>query len=156
MTEPKFIPKPGQIDYTNIRYAPTINCIVKYQDEFLLLQRSSDLHFYPGYWNGLSGFLDDHKDIEDKVKEELWEELGITSDKVIFIKIAQPIYRDEKEYDKTWIVFPILVEVSTQELKTDFEHSGFKWFKINEISDMLNNYKIIPDIKDILGIFFNK
>jgi NADH pyrophosphatase NudC (nudix superfamily) len=71
MAEPKFIPKPGQIDYTNIRYAPTINCIVKYQDEFLLLQRSSDLHFYPGYWNGLSGFLDDHKDIEYKVKEEL-------------------------------------------------------------------------------------
>jgi 8-oxo-dGTP pyrophosphatase MutT (NUDIX family) len=100
--------------------------------------------------------LDDHKDIEYKVKEELWEELGITSDKVISIKIAQPIYRDEKEYDKTWIVFPILVEISTQELKTDFEHSGFKWFKINEISDMLNEYKIIPDIKDILEIFFNK
>jgi len=47
--ETKFIPKSGQVDYTNIRYAPTINCIVKYQDEFLLVERSLDSNFYPGY-----------------------------------------------------------------------------------------------------------
>lgn len=154
MEQPKFIPKPGQIDYTNIRYAPTINCIIKYKDEFLLLQRSSNLNFYPGYWNGVSGFLDDHKGIEDKVKEELWEELGITEDKIISIKIAQPIYRDEKEYDKTWIVFPILVDISTQDFKIDFEHSEYKWFKINDITEIATTYKIIPDIKDILKILF--
>ena len=154
MTKPTFIPKPGQVDYTNIRYCPTINSIIKYNDEFLLLKRSSDSNFYPDYWNGLSGFLDDHKDIEDKVKEELWEELKVTEDKVISLKVFNPFHRDEKEYDKTWIVFPILVEINTKEFKLDFEHSEYQWFKISDILNVINNYKIIPDIKDILNIVF--
>jgi len=155
MEQPKFIPKPGQIDYTNIRYAPTINCIIKYKDEFLLFERNSNLNFYPGYWNGISGFLDDNKDIQDKVKEELWEELSLTDDKIISIKIYNPIYYDEKEYNKTWIVFPILVEIDTKEFILDFENSNCKWFKINNISEIINSYKIIPNIKDILNIVFN-
>lgn len=28
--EPKFKPKPGQVDYTNTKRAPVINCVVKY------------------------------------------------------------------------------------------------------------------------------
>jgi len=51
----------------------------RYQNKILVVQRSKKLHFYPGYWNGISGFLDDQKNIEQKVKEELREELGITS-----------------------------------------------------------------------------
>jgi len=156
MNKLKFIPKPGQIDYTNIRYAPTINCIVKHNDEFLLLERSPDSNFYPLYWNGISGFLDDDKDIEEKVAEELFEELGLNKDQIISIKIGQLIYTEEKEYKKTWIVFPILVEVSAKDIKLDFEHSKYKWFRINDIPSIINTYKIIPDIKDILNIFFNK
>ncbi|MDD3156279.1 MAG: NUDIX domain-containing protein [Candidatus Pacebacteria bacterium] len=101
MSEPKFIPKPGQVDYTNIRYCPTINCIIKCNDEFLLLKRSPDLNLYPGLWNGVSGFLDDHQDIQDKVREELKEELNILEDKISSIKVFNPFYREEKEYDKT-------------------------------------------------------
>lgn len=47
MKKPKFVPKPGQIDYTNVKRAPVINCIVQYKDKILLLKRSSELNFYP-------------------------------------------------------------------------------------------------------------
>lgn len=38
MQEPKFVPKPGQTDYSNIRYAPVINCVLKHGDMILLVQ----------------------------------------------------------------------------------------------------------------------
>ncbi|MCG2693290.1 hypothetical protein L6279_04270 [Candidatus Parcubacteria bacterium] len=39
----KFIPKPGQIDYTRKKSAPVINCVVKYQDKVLILKRSKKM-----------------------------------------------------------------------------------------------------------------
>jgi len=54
--KPEFKPKPGQIDYTNIRVAPVINCVVQYQDKILIVRRNLKMKFYPGYWNGISGF----------------------------------------------------------------------------------------------------
>ena len=155
MSEPKFIPKPGQVDYTNIRYCPTINCIIKCNDEFLLLKRSPDLNLYPGLWNGVSGFLDDHQDIQDKVREELKEELNILEDKISSIKVFNPFYIEGKEYDKTWIVFPVLVEINSKDLKIDFEHSEYKWFKIDEYQNIAKSYKIISDIPIILNIVFS-
>lgn len=77
MSKPKFKPKPGQVDFTNIRWAPVINCVVKHQDKILLVKRSKELNLYPGYWNGISGFLDDQRSLTEKVEEEIKEELGI-------------------------------------------------------------------------------
>jgi isopentenyldiphosphate isomerase len=153
--EIKFIPKPGQIDYTNVRYAPTINCIVKCQDEFLLVQRSLDSNFYPGYWNGISGFLDDNKDINQKVEEELFEELNIEKDAIVSIKIGKLLYKDEKEYNKTWIVFPILVEIKSKDLNLNFENHKFQWFKINEIDNIIKTHNLMFYIEEILTMFFN-
>ena len=62
----KFVPAPGQTDFTNIRFAPVINCVLKYKNKILLVQRSKELRLYPDYWNGISGFLDDDKSLNDK------------------------------------------------------------------------------------------
>ena len=74
MAQPKFIPKPGQIDYTNIRYAPTVNIVVEYKGKIFCVQRASDLRLYPNYWDWVCGFLDDNKSIEEKAYEELKED----------------------------------------------------------------------------------
>ncbi|HEY4161329.1 MAG TPA: hypothetical protein VGM08_04680, partial [Candidatus Saccharimonadales bacterium] len=65
MAEPKFVPKPGQVDYTNIRYAPVINTVITNSGKVLLVQRSPGMRLYPGYWSGMSGFLDDNRSIEE-------------------------------------------------------------------------------------------
>lgn len=71
MKEPKSTPKPGQVDYTNIRYAPVVNIVVTHAGKILLVQRSKNMRLYPGFWNGVSGFLDYAKSIWEKVREEL-------------------------------------------------------------------------------------
>ena len=61
MTQQPFIPRPGQVDFTNIRWCPVINCAVQYKNKILLVKRSKEMRLYPECWNGISGFLDDDK-----------------------------------------------------------------------------------------------
>ena len=151
MTRSKFIPKPKQIDYTDAHWAPVINCVVKYKDKVLIVQRSSDLNFYPNYWNGVSGFLDNKQSIEEKVKEELKEELGISSDKIEKIHLGDIFHQEAPEYSKTWIVHPILVEVSTNEMVFDWEAQNHKWIDAKEAS----NFQLLPGFDTVLEKLFS-
>lgn len=138
--------KPGQVDYTNIRWAPVLNCVLKYKDKFLVVQRSKESNFYPEYWNGISGFLDDNKSLEEKIFEELSEELGISKTEVISYKLAEIFNKDEPEYKKTWIIHPVLVEVSIDKVKLDWEAENYKWLTIDEIK----NLKLLPGFDIVL------
>ncbi len=151
MTRSKFIPKPGQIDYTDARWAPVINCAVKYKDKILIVQRSSDLNFYPDYWNGVSGFLDDKQSIEEKIKEELKEELGISSNKIKKIHLGEIFHQEAPEYNKTWIVHPILIEVSTDKVVFNWETQNHKWIDVKEAS----NFQLLPGFDTVLEKLFS-
>src|SRR5581483_6257521 len=107
----KFKPRKGQIDFTNIRWTPVINCVLEYKNKILVVQRSKNLHFYPGYWSGISGFLDDQKNLEQKIWQELKEEAGLSKNYITSIKPGQIFDQDDSKYKKTWIVHPVLVEV---------------------------------------------
>jgi len=125
--EEPFIPKPGQVDFTSVRWAPVINCVVRYRGKILLALRSKNLRLYPEHWNGISGFLDDHKSLEEKVREELREEIGLSKRHILSI-IAGPVFdQDEPKYKKTWIVHPVLVDVNTDQIKPDWESQDYQW-----------------------------
>lgn len=146
MKKTKFKLKPGQVDYTNTRWAPVMNCVVKYGDKILVVQRSKELNFYPGYWNGISGFLDDKRSFEQKVKDELREELGIPSKEVKKIRLGEIFHQEAPKYKKTWIVHPVLVEVSTDKIKLDWEARNYKWIKVNEAKKL----KLLPGFDQVL------
>ena len=72
--EAVFLPRPGQVDYTHIRYAPVLNAVVVYLGKVLLLQRSNEMRSYPNHWCGISGYLDDDRCVEDKTRQEMLED----------------------------------------------------------------------------------
>ena len=146
MKKPKFKLKPGQIDYTHARWAPVINCVLKYQDKILVVQRSKELNFYPAYWNGISGFLDDQKTLDQKVVEELREELGMPKSKIRKIRLGEIFDREEPKYKKTWIVHPVLVEVATDKIKLDWEAKNYKWVELEEVKKL----KLLPGFDRVL------
>lgn len=150
MKKSKFKPKPGQVDFTHARYAPVINCVLKFQNKILLVQRSRKLNFYPGYWNGVSGFLDDKKTIKQKIEEELKEELGMGGKNIGKIKMGEIFHQEEKKYRKTWIVHPILVEAKTDKVKLDWEAEDYRWMKIGEVKNM----KLMPGFDQVLKKLF--
>lgn len=127
MSKPEFKLKPGQVDYTHARWAPVVNCVVKHGERILLVQRSKDLKFYPGYFNGISGFLDDARSLEEKVRDELSEEIGIGPENIISIRLGAIFDQEAPDIGKTWIVHPVLVEVKTDQVRLDWEAQGFRW-----------------------------
>ncbi len=92
-----FTPRPGQVDYTHARFAPVINCVLRHNGKVLVVKRSSTLNFYPGLWNGISGFLDDDKTLEEKVKEELREEAGIEAGSIRTITLGAIFHQKEPD-----------------------------------------------------------
>ena len=114
MKQPKFVSKPGQVDYTDIRYAPVVNALVENGGELLLVRRSSRLKIYPGQWGTVDGYLDDQKSIEEKVIEELEEEVGVKAKDIIDLQRGTPIIREDPEHSKTWLIIPVLVKVKTK------------------------------------------
>ena len=142
----KFKAKAGQVDFTNIRYAPVINCVLRYKDKILVVQRSKTLNFYPSYWNGISGFLDDNKSVFEKVRGELNEELGIPKSKISKITVGQIFDQEAPKYNKTWIVHPILVEIKTDKIKIDWEAQDYKWLKAEEVKKL----KLLPGFDEVL------
>lgn len=146
MSKPVFKPKAGQVDYTNIRFAPVINCVLKYKNKILIVKRSKKLNLYPNYWNGISGFLDDQQSLEEKVFEEIREELNIAKNKIKNIRLGEIFDQEEKKYKKTWIVHPVLVEIETNKIKLDWEAQDYKWATLSEVKKL----KLLPGFDKIL------
>lgn len=142
----KFKPAQGQTDYANIHWCPVINCVLEFKGKILIVQRSKKLNFYPGYWNGISGFLDDNKTIEEKIKVEIAEELNLSPQSIRAIQIGEIFHQKAPKYDKTWIVHPVLVKISSNQIKIDWEAQAFKWIDIGEAA----KFKLLPGFNKVL------
>ncbi len=146
MNEPHFEAKPGQIDYTNATHAPVINCVVRYTDKILLVQRAAGMKLYPNAWSGVSGFLDDHEGIENKVREELQEEINITGDDIISITEGEAFDEDDPAHGKIWTVHPVLVEIKTDQIALNWEAQDYRWVTVEEVE----NFAILAGFKRVL------
>ncbi len=150
MTEKKFVPKPGQIDFTNARYAPTFNAVLTDGQKILMIKRSNKVGFYPGTWNGVSGFLDDNQKIEDKFAEELEEELGLSKAAIKSIKVGRPFLQDAPDYGKVWVVLPMLVSLKPGKFRLNWEADEAKWLRLAEIKKM----ELMPGFDQVIREFF--
>ncbi len=143
---PKF--EDGRIDYSTSDKAPVLNCFVKFESQILILKRSDKVRAYQGLWNSIGGYLDEPVALEEKVLEELREELGIMPDLVLEIKKGKPYEFNDKNIQKIWIIFPVLIELKIKPVvKLDWEHTDFKW--INQTD--LKNFEIVPGLEKILS-----
>ena len=149
-TEPPFVPKPGQKDFTNARVAPVLNCIVWYRDRILMVKRSATMRFYPNYWNGISGFLDDDLPVKEKAQVELTEELGLKAADILSLEEGKPFTQEEPDYQKKWIVHPVLAKVSTDRITLNWEAQEYQWVSPDEALVL----KLLPGFEKVLGTFF--
>ncbi len=143
---PKF--SDGRIDYSNSDKAPVLTCFVKYQEKILILKRSDKVRAYQGLWNAVAGYLDEVKPIDVKAYEELNEELGISADNILKTKLGSPYEFYDKDIQKTWIIFPALVELKNKPtIKLDWEHTEYKWIR----PEQLNEYNVAPNLDTTLS-----
>jgi 8-oxo-dGTP diphosphatase len=127
-----FVPRPGQVDYTHIRYAPVLNAAVVCRGKVLLLQRSSGMHSYPNHWCGISGYLDDDQSVEDKARQEMLEEVGVTGDSILSMQRGTVLLQEAPDHRKSWLVVPILVHVSNRRYRLNWESQVAGWFGMTQ------------------------
>ncbi len=102
-------------------------------------------------WNTVAGYLDEFKPLEEKVCEELQEELGITADLIKQIKLGEPYEFNDKNINRTWIIFPVLVELSKEPIiKLNWEHTEYKWIDPAD----LKKFDIVPNLEETLARVF--
>ena len=140
---PKF--PDGRINYSNSDIAPVIVIFIKYKGKIILLKRSNKVRTYRGKWNTVAGYLDEIKPINEKILQELREELKINKSNISLIRIGTPYtFKDVKvEVNKNWIVHPVLIELKKKpDIKLDWEHIKYKWIKPEE----LKNFDTPPNL----------
>ncbi|MBM3309219.1 MAG: NUDIX domain-containing protein [Candidatus Altiarchaeales archaeon] len=131
---PKF--EDGRIDYSKSKVAVVLTIFIRHTGRILLLKRSSRVSSYKNRWNVVAGFLDDLKPLREKVLEELKEELGLRESSISCMHFGRQYRFRDREIDKTWIVFPVLVDLKEKPvIKLDWEHVEYKWVLPEELKD---------------------
>lgn len=148
---PKFLD--GRINYSNSNIAPVVTIFVKYKDKILLLKRSDEVRVYQGKWFTVAGYLDELKPLDEKVIEELQEEIGIGKSNISSIHIGKPYKFTDTNVNKTWIAHPVLVTLKDKPrtIKLDWEHTEYKWIKPEEIKNFDTSPKLDESLIRVLN-----
>lgn len=130
-----------------MRSTRIVTSFIKDNDKFLLLKRSNKVKTMKGLWAGISGIIENKEDPLIRAKIEIFEELGITEDKIKFLKAASKMTVHSPQYENhEWEIFPFLFESSNPIIKLNWENSEYKWVTMNEIK----NYETVPSIDRVL------
>ena len=130
-----------------MRSTRIVTSFIKDNDRFLLLKRSDKVKTMKGLWAGVSGIIEGDEEPLKRAKIEIFEELGITEDKIKFLKSSLVMKINSPQYENhEWEIFPFLFEVKNPIIKLNWENSEYKWITVNEIK----NYETVPSIEKVL------
>ncbi len=141
----------GRIDYTHSRCAMAVNVVICCHGRVLLLKRSQQVLAYKGMWNVVGGYWDELVSVEEKVYEELWEELRIRKDKVSALAVGRTRKVQDRVLKKTWYVVPVLASLKARpRIVLDFEHTAFAWVSPEELC----KFNVIPKVGRLVSRLF--
>lgn len=130
-----------------MRSTRIVTSFIKDNDRFLLLKRSDKVKTMKGLWAGVSGIIEGDEEPLKRAKIEIFEELGITEDKIKFLKSSLVMKINSPQYENhEWEIFPFLFEVKNPIIKLNWENSEYRWITKNEIK----NYETVPSIEKVL------
>ncbi len=130
-----------------MRSTRIVTSFIKDNDKFLLLKRSKKVKTMKGLWAGVSGIIERDEEPLKRAKIEIFEELGITEDKIKFLKSSLEMKINSPQYENhEWEIFPFLFEVKNPIIKLNWENSEYRWITKNEIK----NYETVPSIEKVL------
>lgn len=130
-----------------MRSTKIVTSFIRDNEKLLLLKRSNKVKSMKGLWAGISGIIEKNEEPLTRAKIEIFEEVGITEDKITLVKSAEEVRVNSPQYQNhEWKIFPFLFEVKNPTIKLNWENSDFKWITIEE----LENYETVPSLEKVL------
>lgn len=119
---------------------------------FLILKRSDD---EGGYWQPLTGSVEDNESEFDCLKRELGEEVGLEAENVNFTDVIYTFdwSRNDIRYDE--FVRGIEIPFNSQ-IKLSEEHQDFKWCSFDEALSLLKHESNKPGFIKIKELYSNE
>jgi 8-oxo-dGTP diphosphatase len=124
----------GRIDYHGSPENFVFNIRIRYDEKILLLKRSDKIGAYKGKWDSIWWFIDEEKPADQKISEEIHEELWITPDEIQSIHKGRIHVMMDKEMGRARINYPVLVTLQHEpKIQLDRENSEYQWITPDEI-----------------------
>ena len=124
-----------------------VTSFIRNNNKLLILKRSDKVKTMKGLWAGISGIIENDEEPLKRAKIEIFEEVGITEDKVILVKSADRMRVSSPQYENhEWEIYPFLFEANNPRIKLNWENSQFEWIDIEE----LENYQTVPSLQKVL------
>ncbi len=124
-----------------------VTSFIKDNEKILILKRSDKVKSMKGLWAGVSGIIEKNEEPLKRAKIEIFEEVGITEDKITLLRSAEEMRVNSPQYENhEWQIFPFLFEAKNPIIKLNWENSDFKWINVVE----LENYETVPSLQKVL------
>ncbi|QLH06359.1 NUDIX domain-containing protein [Nitrosopumilus ureiphilus] len=130
-----------------MRSTKIVTSFIRNNDKLLILKRSNKVKSMKGLWAGISGIIENDEEPLKRAKIEIFEEVGITEDKITLVKSAEGMRVNSPQYENhEWEIYPFLFEAENPTIELNWENSQFEWIDIDE----LGNYKTVPSLQKVL------
>lgn len=130
-----------------MRATKIVTSFIKDEQKILILKRSDKVKTMKELWAGISGIIEKNETPLTRAKIEIFEETGITEDKIKLIKSAEKLRVNSPQYENhEWEIFPFLFEAKNPEIKLNWENSEYLWITV----DKLKNYNSVPSLEKVL------
>ena len=130
-----------------MRSTKIVTSFIRDNDKLLILKRSEKVKSMKGLWAGISGIIEKNEEPLQRARIEIFEEVGITEDKITLVKSAEEMRVHSPQYENhEWEIFPFLFEAKNPTIKLNWENSEFKWINVDE----LENYETVPSLEKVL------
>ena len=130
-----------------MRSTKIVTSFIQDEQKLLILRRSNKVKTMKGLWAGISGIIEKNETPLTRAKIEIYEETGISEDKIRLVKNAEKLRINSPQYENhEWEIFPFLFEAKNPEIKLNWENSEYTWITIDE----LKNYNTVPSLEKVL------
>ena len=130
-----------------MRATKIVTSFIQDEQKLLILRRSNKVKTMKGLWAGISGIIEKNETPLTRAKIEIYEETGISEDKIRLIKNAAKLRVNSPQYENhEWEIFPFLFEAKNPDIKLNWENSEYIWITIDE----LKNYNTVPSLEKVL------
>ena len=130
-----------------MRTTKIVTAFIQYEQKLLILKRSNKVKTMKGLWAGISGIIEKNETPLTRAKIEIYEETGISEDKIRLVKNAEKLRINSPQYENhEWEIFPFLFEAKNPDIKLNWENSEYIWITIDE----LKNYNTVPSLEKVL------
>ena len=130
-----------------MRSTKIVTSFIQDEQKLLILRRSNKVKTMKGLWAGISGIIEKNEKPLTRAKIEIYEETGISEDRIRFVKDAEKLRVSSPQYENhEWEIFPFLFEAKNPDIKLNWENSEYTWIRIDE----LKNYNTVPSLEKVL------